>query len=273
MTFPAWVKIGLFLLSWVVLWLPVVVPLAKKLHWQPFQPITAAQKLPLLASLYAIAPLAIGLTVAAEGATFNTYGISWQSSLGMSSLKGLGLAIVGLGILWGIEGALGAITWHGEHISRLVRLSLPLLVLALWISLTEELIFRGIFFNQLQQDYPLWVAATVSSAIFALLHLVWERQETFAQLPGLWLMGMVLVEAKLVDGGSLGLAWGLHAGWVWGLASVEAAGLISYTEKGKDWIIGLKKQPLAGLAGILCLLGTGWVLIVNSYQSLSTSPS
>lgn len=103
----------------------------------------------------------------------------------------------------------------------------------------------------LEQDYDRWLAAIIASSIFALLHLLWERQETFPQLPGLWLMGMVLVVARWVDGGSLGLAWGLHGGWVWGLSSLDAAQLISYTGKGKNWMIGINQQPLAGVMGIL----------------------
>ncbi|NQZ64301.1 MAG: CPBP family intramembrane metalloprotease domain-containing protein, partial [Crocosphaera sp.] len=49
-------------------------------------------------------------------------------------------------------------------------------------------------------------------------------------------------------------------GWVWLLASLDAAQMISYTGEGKDWIIGIYQQPLAGIMGILCLFGTGCLL-------------
>ena len=45
-----------------------------------------------------------------------------------------------------------------------------------------------------------------------------------------------------------------------GLASLDAAQMISYTGEGKDWIIGIYQQPLAGIMGILCLFGTGCLL-------------
>ncbi|HAJ62065.1 MAG TPA: CPBP family intramembrane metalloprotease domain-containing protein, partial [Cyanobacteria bacterium UBA8543] len=106
------------------------------------------------------------------------------------------------------------------------------------------------------------VAAAISSVIFALLHLIWDRQDTLPQLPGLWLMGMVLVLARWVDDGSLGLAWGLHAGWICGLTCLDSAELISYTGKGPVWMIGFREQPLAGVAGLLCLLGVGAVLLL-----------
>jgi hypothetical protein len=63
------------------------------------------------------------------------------------------------------------------------------------------------------------------------------------QLPGLWLMGMVLVLARYVDGGSLGLAWGLHAGWVWAIASLDSAQLITYTGTGSEWVTGKNRKP------------------------------
>jgi membrane protease YdiL (CAAX protease family) len=133
---------------------------------------------------------------------------------------------------------------------------LPILLVALFVGGIEELVFRGFLFTELQKDYSVWVAALISSSIFALLHLVWEQRETTPQLPGLWFMGMVLVLARFVDGGSLGLAWGLHAGWVWAIATLDTAQLIDYTGKVSDWVTGKNKKPLAGVAGIVCLLFT-----------------
>ena len=150
--------------------------------------------------------------------------------------------------------------WHPSNLGELKKLFLPLLGLGLWIAMTEEIIFRGILLNLLAEDFSLWIAASISSGIFAVLHLLWERQETIPQLPGLWLMAMVLVWSRVIDAGSLGLAVGLHGGWVWGLASLDGAQLISYTDQGSDWVIGWGKQPLAGIAGIVCLLGTGLIL-------------
>jgi membrane protease YdiL (CAAX protease family) len=174
------------------------------------------------------------------------------------------LAVVGLGIIFFLEGILAWVHWQPKNLTRAFALSLPLLIVALWVGITEELIFRGIFLSQLSQEYGFWVAGAISSLIFALLHLLWERQQTLPQLPGLFLMGMVLVWARAIDHGSLGLAWGLHSGWVWGLALLDSAELMSYSDSGLVWVKGIYNQPLAGLAGILCLLGTAWGL--NLFQ-------
>ncbi len=260
LTLPGTVKGCLLLVSWVILWLPLAWPVSKKIQWRPFAPLTATQKLPMVASLYLIVPLLVWLTVILEGTSVSDYGLWWRPAFLTSLLWGVGLAIGGLGIVFGLEAWLGWLVWSRENLPRLGGLLLPLLGLGLWVGITEELIFRGILLNLLEEDFVLWIAAIISSGIFAILHLLWERQETMPQLPGLWLMGMVLAWARLVDGGSLGLAIGLHAGWVWGLASLDAAELISYTGKGSNWVIGWGKQPLAGIAGILCLLGTSLIL-------------
>ncbi|EAZ88780.1 CPBP family intramembrane glutamic endopeptidase [Crocosphaera chwakensis] len=258
--FPSESKIGLFLLIWLLLWLPIALLMGKKLDWQPFQPLEAEKKIPLLIPLYLLVPWFGWSTLIVEGTSLTDYGLSLQWDLLISLCIGLLLGLGGLGIVFAIEGGLGWQKWHSENLNQLEKVVLPIFGLAMWIALTEEFVFRGIFQTILEEKYNPWVSAIIISSIFALLHLLWERQQTLPQLPGLWLMGIVLVIARWVDGGSLGLAWGLHAGWVWGLASLDAADMIAYTGKGKDWIIGMYQQPLGGMMGILCLLGTGLVL-------------
>lgn len=259
---PAFLKAIAFFVVWAGLWLPIVIPLATLLNWRPPQPLTTKQKLPLLASLYLIAPLIVWGASFVEGASFSDYGVQTQNltSLLISLGLGLSLGVLGLALVFGIQWTLGWVNWHGENIGRLIPILLPILLLALWISGTEELIFRGFLLNEFQQDYSSWVAGAIASLIFALLHLVWEREETLPQVPGLWLMGMVLTLARWVDGGSLGLACGLHAGWIWGLSCLDTAQMITYTGIGAKLLTGIAGKPLAGVAGILCLLGTGVVI-------------
>lgn len=246
-----------FFLAWGGLWLPVAIVCATLVDWRPPKPLAPEQKLPLLASLYLIAPLVLWGASWVKCESFSDYGFAWTpwmlSSLGL----GFSLGVLSLAVLFGIQTALGWVSWQPASGRRLASVLLPTLLLALWISATEELVFRGFLLTQLQHDYAVGAAAAISSLIFALLHLVWEQQETIPQLPGLWLMGMVLVLARYVDGGSLGLAWGLHTGWVWAIASLDSAQLITYTGVGSEWMTGKNGKPLAGGAGIICLLATG----------------
>lgn len=260
MTSTALAKVAAFFIAWVTLWLPLAIPIATLLKWRPPKPLAAEQKLPLLASLYLIAPLILWGASWVDRMTFADYG--WEGKLTVLRSLGLGLGIGILSLLLVFFGqwTLGWIKWNWENLQRLGNVCLPVLFLGLWIGITEELIFRGFLLTTLAQNYSVWVAAMISSGIFAVLHLIWEQQNTLPQLPGLWLMGMVLVLARWVDGGSLGLAWGLHAGWVWGLTCLDSAALLDYTGKGPIWFTGFGKNPLAGAAGIVCLLLTGILL-------------
>lgn len=255
------VKIAAFFLAWLVCWLPIAIPIAYALKWYPPKPLGAAQKIPLLASLYLIAPLLLWRIARVEGVSFFNYGISGDWTFLMSLGLGLVIGVIGIIVVFAIESTLGWINWRWQPDQKFWQTLLTTLLLGLWVSGTEELIFRGFMLNELQQSYSLWIGAAVSSVIFALLHLVWEIDETLPQLPGLFLMGLVLVLARWVDKGNLSLAMGLHAGWIWGLTTIDSAQLISYTGKGLAWFTGKKGKPLAGAAGIVCLLITGGILL------------
>ncbi|MBD2579232.1 CPBP family intramembrane metalloprotease [Oscillatoria sp. FACHB-1406] len=251
------VKVMAFFAAWLILWLPVAIPLAKTLKWNPSQPLTGQQKLPILASLYAIAPLILWGATRVLGSSFFDYGFKLQPELFISLSLGIIASILGLSIAFFGETLAGWVRWQSNNFKRLLSLSVPILALGLWIGGTEELIFRGFLLTELERGSGIAIAAVLSSSIFALSHLLWDRQQTLPQLPGLFLMGLVLAVARWVDGGSLGLAWGLHAGWIWGLTILDSAELMSYSEESPAWGVGIGKQPLAGLAGILCVLVTG----------------
>jgi uncharacterized protein len=57
---------------------------------------------------------------------------------------------------------------------------------------------------------------------------------------------------------------GLHGGWIWGLTCIDSADLLTY-KHADHWFTGISQQPLAGMAGILCLTLTGLGLLVCSY--------
>jgi uncharacterized protein len=253
-------RLGIFFVTWVLLWLPVAIPVAIKLQWRPFAPLSAAQKLPLLAPLYLVAPIVLWGFLIADGHQWSSYGLTWLPDL--SLFWGWGLAALSLVLVFGWEIWRGWITWHPENTKALLLNALPILLLALWIGVSEEVIFRGFIQIELAGSLQFWFAGIIASLIFALLHLLWERQQTWPQIPGLWLMGMVLTGAVAIDHQQLWLAIGLHAGWVWGLTCLDAAQMITYQKTAPIWFVGKYQQPLAGVAGILALVFTSMVLQV-----------
>ncbi|MBR8840210.1 MAG: CPBP family intramembrane metalloprotease [Stigonema ocellatum SAG 48.90 = DSM 106950] len=261
---PVLVVVMAFFIAWGGCWLPIAAMLAFPLNWQPNKPLQPEQKLPLLVSLYLLAPLVVWGVGWLTNTYFSDYGFFLKISILGSLGLGFGLGVLSLAVVFLFELWLGWCSFQSSNLKLVQPIVLPLMLIALFVGGIEELIFRGFLFTELNHDYPIWAAAAVSSMIFAFLHLIWDQQETIPQLPGLWLMGMVLVWARFTDGGSLGLAWGLHAGWVWAAACLDTAQLIDYTDKVSELVTGKYKKPLAGVAGIVCLLMTGGVLWVFS---------
>ncbi|MCX5982118.1 MAG: type II CAAX endopeptidase family protein [Nostocales cyanobacterium LacPavin_0920_SED1_MAG_38_18] len=250
-----------FFIVWIGCWLPLVAVLAITLNWQIHKSLQPEQKIPLLVSLYLLVPLILWGFQGLKLGSFPDYGLVGKVSIFGSLLLGFSLGVLGLAIVFFGQICVGWCYLEKSQINLIPSSLLTISLVALFVGGIEELVFRGFLFTQLQQNYPIWLAAIISSSVFAVLHLVWEQKETLPQLPGLWLMGMVLVLARLADGNSLGIAWGLHAGWVWAIATIDTAGLITYTDQVPTWVTGINKKPLAGLTGIICLLATGGVLL------------
>lgn len=251
-------KVSTFFGVWVVIWLPIAFFVTRLIDWQPNQPLIPKQKIILLLSLYFLAPVVIVWKFRVENFSFIELGLGFNSNIFQSILLGLIISLAGLIVIFFIESVFNLVSWRKNNIRNLLPLLLPLLALSLLISLIEELVFRGYTFSTLAVGETHWLAAIISSTIFALLHLVWERKETIPQVPGLWLMGMVLVGARLITG-DLYLAIGLHGGWIWGLTCIDSAQLLSYRHN-DNWFTGIYQQPLAGISGISCLAITGIVL-------------
>jgi uncharacterized protein len=255
----SWIKIFTFFGVWAIIWLPIAFVLSRFIDWQPNQALVPKQKLILLGSLYALTPVIISWKIKVENLSLADFGLSLNPNILLTIILGLVLGITSLMIIFCLESLLGLVNWHGQNIQQLKLSILPILGLSLFISLVEELVFRGYTFTILLTNYSSWLAAIISSIIFALLHLIWERKTTLPQIPGLWLMGIILVGARLVNQDSIYLALGLHAGWIWGLTCVDSSQLVSYNYQ-NNWFTGINCQPLAGVAGLSCLAFTGLIL-------------
>ncbi|MEM7760371.1 MAG: type II CAAX endopeptidase family protein [Cyanobacteria bacterium P01_A01_bin.40] len=256
----SWFKVLTFFGVWAAIWLPIVLLISKLLGWQPSKPLILKQKLILLTSLYILIPAIVTWKINVDSLSLATLGLTPVSNLLNQQLLGLLLSLGSLIIVFYLESAFNLVDWHWHETRQLPPLFLPIFCLSLVISLAEELVFRGYVFSTLQTDNPWWLAAIVSSSIFALLHLIWERKQTLPQIPGLFFMGMILVGARIVGNSSLYLAVGLHTGWILGLTCIDSAKLLTYKHQ-NHWFTGINQQPLAGFAGLLCLGITGLALL------------
>lgn len=255
----SWSKILVFFGLWTILWLPIAYVVSRLIHWDLNQLLTPKQKISLLLSLYSLAPLILGWKIATKNLSFAELGLGINFNILASIFFGLLISLISLIIIFALETMLNLVVWRRENFKKLVPLLLPILSFSILISVIEESVFRGYIFSTLLVDNYLWFAAISSSILFAVLHLIWERENTVPQIPGLWLMGMILLGARLANQDHIYLAIGLHAGWIWGLTCIDSAKLLTYRYK-NHWFTGIKQQPLAGLAGITCLVLTGFTL-------------
>ena len=152
-------KIIIFLISWAVIWLPIVLPILWFTVWQKSAPNPNTHKLTLILSLYSIAPILVWGVLKVENASWQEIGIIWQASLFQSILFGYCLSIATLFLVYGIQLALGWLRWqqkpvlNGDFGITLIALVLVSLI----IGSIEELIFRGVIVNFLSVDYALWL--------------------------------------------------------------------------------------------------------------------
>ena len=256
--------IAVFFLGWLGVWSIIAIPLGRKLAWQPFRPTPPEQKLALLLPLYSLAPISIAIANRQLGQTWADQGLLWTLDHAIGLLLGWCIAIAGLGLLLLGKRLLGLVTFPQSEMgssptplspNRLFTI-LGLLILGLAIGGIEEWVFRGWLQTQLELAFSPWYAAIAASVVFALAHLVWEGRPGLWQQPGLWLLGMVLVSARWADGGAIAIAWGLHAGWVTGLAYIGEF-MQPLPVAGKPtWLTGRAAQPLTDVLDLTLLMVT-----------------
>jgi hypothetical protein len=257
------IQVFIFFACWIGIWTAIAFPLLRKFQWRPFQATAPDQKIALLIPLYLTALLVIWGANSALHLSWSSIGVFGIRESLVSVAIGFGIAISGLLLILLLKRTIELISFDIpgplSETSALVEVGLTgigLLPLAILIGGIEELIFRGWLQTQFETGFAPWIAAALSSLIFAIAHLVWDGRAGVWQQPGLFLLGWVLVIARWVDGGSIALAWGLHAGWIWGLACIgEFLKPQPATDK-PIWLTGRPAQPLTDLFDLSLMLVT-----------------
>lgn len=267
--------IPIFLLVWLSIWGVIAFPLIRKFRWRPFQNIAPEKKLLLLLPLYFLAPALVWGAIIYLEQTWSQIGVILAFESLRSLTYGMGIAIGGLYLLFALKRTFRLVKLQGSddanssdaNRATFMQKSLAILgflTLGLWISGTEELVFRGWMQTQLEGVFSGWLAASVGSVLFAAAHLMWDGRPGLWQQPGLWILGWVLVIARWADGGNLALAWGLHAGWVSGLAYIDTVLQPQPVEQSPQWLAGRPNQPLtSGLDFLLMVITAGLVWRMN----------
>lgn len=251
---PVFLRVSIFLLTLLLLWLPFAVVLQAT--------IQDANLLNILAmSLLFIEFLVLlrfwGRRVYQRSQVFQHYGLSTHPQQLRELLQGLAIGIVTLFVLFWLQSGLGWLIWRSPP-TNLPRLIVEGAMTGLGVALAEELVFRGWLLQELERDYTPKTALWIDSFAFALLHFLKPWDEVWRSLPqfgGLLLLGLILVWAKRAASGRLGLPIGVHGGLVWGFYLINVGKWVKYTQQVPEWVTGINRNPLAGIMGLIALAG------------------
>ena len=191
---------------------------------------------------------------------------------------GIGITFVMMGLIFGIELAVGWLTidgfaWQSESGSTVALNMLGVFVLFIFVGWNEELLFRGYRLKNLSEGLtPVW-GVLISSAWFGVIHLGNPNARILSAV-GILLAGLFLAYPVLRTG-QLWLSVGLHIGWnffegpVFGfpVSGLDIYPLTRIHVQGPELWTGGAFGPEAGLALLPALLvGAGLIFLYTRHR-------
>lgn len=266
-SYPAPIRIILFLLTLLLLWLPIAAPMY--LIWG--EAVGVALTILLYCGFLGLIWF-WGRKIAKYAHPYRYYGLSFTLQNGRDFLFGLGIGCVTLIIFFSLQVSLGwltlqIVTWQHPLPARLLPLLgvyfvdwqgaiVPGFLTSAGVAFAEEMLFRGWVLSELERDYSKKTALIGCSLLFAGLHFIKPLNvilETWSQFVGLVILSVALVLARRRCDGRLGVAIGLHGGLVWCYYIVNTTHLLKPTGAVPEWVTGISGNPIAGVMGIIFL--------------------
>jgi uncharacterized protein len=250
-SYPFPLRVGIFLSILLAIWLPFAAPIYLLVKDSNLATILT---MGLLFVEFIILVAQWGKRVYRQTNLFASYGLVNTKQNGFELLIGLAIGILLVFSLFAVQGLFGFVSWQNSH--NLPKIIAEGLLSALGVGFAEELVFRGWLLDELRRDYNDRISARSNILIFALSHFIKPVEvmlRTWPQLPGLLLLGSILIWGKRNCQNRLGLSIGLHAGLVWGYYTIDIGQLVRYSGSVPDWVTGVNGNPLAGAIGLLFL--------------------
>jgi len=266
-SYPAPIRIILFLLTLLVLWLPIAAPMY--LIWG--EAVGVALTILLYCGFLGLIWF-WGRKIAKYAHPYRYYGLSFTLQNGRDFLFGLGIGCITLIIFFSLQVSLGwltlqIVTWQHPLPARLLPLLgvyfvdwqgaiVPGFLTSVGVAFAEEMLFRGWVLSELERDYSKNAALIGCSLLFAGLHFIKPLNailETWSQFVGLVMLSVALVLARRRCDGRLGVSIGLHGGLVWCYYIVNTTHLLKPTGAVPEWVTGISGNPIAGVMGIIFL--------------------
>ena len=266
-SYKAPVRIILFLLTLLVIWLPIAAPL----HLIFGESVGVALTILLYCGFLGLIWF-WGRKISKYAQPFRYYGLDCTRKNGRDFLFGLGVGCITLIIFCFLQVSLGWLTvqtttWQvplsakflpaiGVYFVDWQGAILPGLLTSVGVGFAEEMLFRGWLLSELERDYSKKTALISASLVFAILHFIKPLNvilATWSQFVGLVVLSVALVLARRRCNGRLGVSIGLHSGLVWCYYVVNTTHWLKPTGIVPEWVTGINGNPIAGVMGIAFL--------------------
>ncbi|WP_339375517.1 CPBP family intramembrane glutamic endopeptidase [Pseudanabaena sp. UWO311] len=266
-SYPAPVRIILFLIALLLLWLPIAAPM--HLIWG--EKVGVVLTILLYCGFLGLIWV-WGRKIAKYSYPYRYYGLLFTRKNGIDFLLGLALGCITLLIFFSTQVILGwltvqTVTWQqplpdnllpaiGVYFVDWQGAIFPGLLTSIGVGFAEEMLFRGWILSELERDYSKTTALLGCSLVFAILHFIKPLNliiETWSQFLGLVMLSVALVMARRRCDGRLGISIGLHSGLVWCYYIVNTTHWLKPTGAVPDWVTGINGNPIAGVMGIIFL--------------------
>ncbi|WP_231662429.1 CPBP family intramembrane glutamic endopeptidase [Pseudanabaena sp. 'Roaring Creek'] len=266
-SYAAPIRILLFLITLLLLWLPIAAPMY--LIWG--EAVGVGLTILLYCGFLGLI-WGWGHKIAKYSHPYRYYGLLFTKENGRDFLLGLGLGCVTLIIFFSLQVSLGwlvsqSVDWRNPLPARLLpAIGLyfvdwqgaiaPGLLTSVGVGFAEEMLFRGWILSELERDYSPKAALLGCSFVFAILHFIKPLNvilATWSQFLGLVMLSIALVLARRRCNGRLGISIGLHAGLVWCYYIVNTTHWLAPTGIVPEWVTGINGNPIAGIMGIAFL--------------------
>ncbi len=193
-------------------------------------------------------------------------GVRWLPQLALSTLAGIGIVLLFM--------VIAVLTGSATiAVKQEIGVSVPPLIFRTFvytalIAASEELIFRGVYFQMFRSQYVVLVAAVASAALWAAFHLPGMAADgalIYQLMIGLLTFtafGAALASATLLAQGSLWIAIGVHYGYNLAFSSLGA--FFATELSGAPFLIGAPGWfPETAITGLIV-----WTIIAASLYAL-----
>lgn len=239
--------------------------------------------LPLLNGVVMLLGFLAATWIISRGLGYGAVELRWRQAgaAGRGGLTAFGLGLAAAALAMVLAVPLAHAHWladRGTLADYLLRVGVLLLTLAP-AAMAEEVMFRGVPVAACARMVGRRGAVVVVAVFFALAHRT-NPNVTPLSLLNIGLAGVAL-GAALYSRGGMWAAFGLHLGWNWSLAALDApvsgldlrVPLIDYFPGGPHWLSGGPFGPEGGILGTAALLALVVVMALRARSGLGLRDS